>query len=426
MTSVAPSIRESAAAARGAARELAMLSRTQKDAALHRVADLLETRQDQVLSANAHDTARVRESGADDYFIERLTLTPERLNGIARETRQVASLDDPVGEMFDARTLPNGLRIGRRRVPLGVIACIYESRPNVTIDIATLCLKSGNAVILRGGKEAQQTNTALGRLVKEALSESGIPGAAVQVVSDPDRALVDEILQMTGEIDLVIPRGGQSLVDNVRKNSRVPYVAGGVGVVHIYVDRDARLDMAVDIVDNAKRRRYSICNAVDTVIVHEAIAEFLLPKLAVMWAGSVTVLCDDRALGILSPFGEKGLAVQPAMAEDWDTEHLALRAGIRIVDDIDGALKHIEEHGSGHSEAIVTERYDLAMRFLDEVDSAVVYVNTSTQFTDGAQFGLGAEVAISTGKVHARGPIGLRELTSYKWVVMGDGQVRPK
>ncbi|MEX2080604.1 MAG: glutamate-5-semialdehyde dehydrogenase [Dehalococcoidia bacterium] len=426
MTSVAPSIRDIAGAARGAARQLAQLHRPAKDAALIRIAELLETDQDPILAANAEDIARVREAGAEPYFVERLTLTSERLNGIARETRQVAALDDPVGEVIDARTLANGLQLARRRVPLGVIACIYESRPNVTIDIATLCLKSGNAVILRGGKEAQRANTALGQVVARALAESGLPGDAVQVISDPDRALIDEILQMPESIDLVIPRGGQALQDHVRDNSRVPYVVGGVGVVHIYVDRDARIDMALDIVDNAKRRRYSICNAVDTVLVHEAVAPYFLPKLAVVWAGSVTALCDERALEILAPFAEKGLAVEPALPEHWDTEHLALRCGIRVVDDLEGALGHIEEHGSGHSEAIVTERYDMAMRFLDEVDSAVVYVNASTQFTDGAQFGLGAEVAISTGKVHARGPLGLRELTSYKWTVMGQGQVRPK
>ncbi|MGK2966077.1 MAG: glutamate-5-semialdehyde dehydrogenase [Tepidiformaceae bacterium] len=425
MTTTASFLGETAARAKTAARALARLPRGQKDAALLRIAELLETDQAAILEANAKDVAAAREAGLDEYMVERLTLNSARLNGIAAETRQVASLDDPVGEVFDSRTLPNGLLIGRRRVPLGVIACIYESRPNVTIDIASLCLKSGNASILRGGKEARHSNAALGVVLQRALADTGLPADAVQVISDPDRALVDELLGMGTAIDLVIPRGGKSLVEHVRAHATMPVIAGGIGVVHIYVDRAADLQMALDIVDNAKRRRYSICNAVDTVLVHAAIAPAFLERLAELWAGSVTLLGDTRAVSLLQPLATGGLEVQPALAGDWDTEHLALRCGIRLVDSMDEALEHIEQHGSGHSEAIVSEDYTAAMRFMDEVDSAAVYINASTQFTDGAQFGLGAEVAISTGKVHARGPLGLRELTSYKWTIFGKGQVRP-
>ncbi|HET7737569.1 MAG TPA: glutamate-5-semialdehyde dehydrogenase [Tepidiformaceae bacterium] len=425
MTTTASFLGETAARAKTAARALARLPRGQKDAALLRIAELLETDQAAILEANAKDVAAAREAGLDDYMVERLTLNSARLNGIAAETRQVASLDDPVGEVFDSRTLPNGLLIGRRRVPLGVIACIYESRPNVTIDIASLCLKSGNASILRGGKEARHSNAALGVILQRALADTGLPADAVQVISDPDRALVDELLGMGTAIDLVIPRGGKSLVEHVRAHATMPVIAGGIGVVHIYVDRAADVQMALDIVDNAKRRRYSICNAVDTVLVHAAIAPAFLARLAELWAGNVTVLGDTRAVSLLQPLANGGLDVQPALPDDWDTEHLALRCGIRLVESMDEALEHIEQHGSGHSEAIVSEDYTAAMRFMDEVDSAAVYVNASTQFTDGAQFGLGAEVAISTGKVHARGPLGLRELTSYKWTIFGKGQVRP-
>lgn len=424
MTSTASFLAEVTGSARTASRQLARVGRGEKDAALNRVAELLESDQGPILEANAADIEAARGMGLDEYMIERLTLDAKRLAGIAAETRQVAKLDDPVGEMFDARRLPNGLRIGRRRVPLGVVACIYESRPNVTIDIAALCLKSGNASILRGGKEARHSNAALGAVLGRALADTGLPPAAAQVIADPDRALVEELLGAGPAIDLLIPRGGKALVDHVRANATMPVVAGGIGVVHVYVDAAASLGMALDIVDNAKRRRYSICNAVDTVLVHESVAPAFLGELGKRWAGSVTILGDTRAMQVL-PAGVHGLDVRPARAEDWDTEHLALRCGLRVVASLDEALAHIERHGSGHSEAIVTEDYSAAERFMDEVDSAAVYVNASTQFTDGAQFGLGAEVAISTGKVHARGPLGLRELTSYKWTIFGKGQVRP-
>ena len=423
MTSTVSLIRERAALARAASRSLATLSSGAKNAALERIATLLETEQGPILEANALDLANAREEGLDDYFIERLSLDPKRLAQIAADTRGVARLDDPVGEMFDTRTMDNGLIIGRRRVPLGVLACIYESRPNVTIDIATLCLKSGNASILRGGKEARHSNRALGELLHRALEDTGVPADAVQVVSDPDRAHIDELLKAHDLIDIIVPRGGAALIDYVRANATLPVIAHGDAVIQIYIDEHVDLEMALDVVDNAKTRRYSICNAVDTLLVHEAVAQRFLPMLAARWGDKVTLITDEAArlaLGSNSP-----AIIEPATDATWTTEHLALRVGVRVVPSMDEALAHIEEHGSHHSDAILTDNHPNAMRFLDEVDSAAVYVNASTQFTDGAQFGLGAEVGISTQKMHARGPMGLRELTSYKWTIFGKGQVRP-
>ncbi|MCC7365176.1 MAG: glutamate-5-semialdehyde dehydrogenase [Dehalococcoidia bacterium] len=423
MTTAVSLVRERAAEARVASRRLATLSSAAKDAALFRIAALLENEPESVLAANALDLEAARESGYADAFVERLTLTPERIRGIAADTRTVAALPDPVGEVFDARTLPNGLQVARRRVPLGVVAAIYESRPNVTVDITALALKSGNAVVLRGGKEARHSNAALGELIQRALQGTDVPPGAVQVVADPDRAHVDELLQADDLVDLIVPRGGAQLIDYVRKNATMPVVAHGEAVVQMYIDQAADLAMAVTLVDNAKTRRYSICNAVDTLLVHQAIADRFLADLAARWAGKVTFIADARAHPLLA--AQPGTPVEDATIETWKTEHLALRAGVRIVDSMDEALAHIQEHGSHHSDAIVTEDYSAAMRFLDEVDSAAVYVNASTQFTDGAQFGLGAEIGISTQKMHARGPMGLRELTSYKWTIFGKGQVRP-
>jgi glutamate-5-semialdehyde dehydrogenase len=425
MTTATSLIRERAAAARVASRRLAQLSTSQRNAALIAIADLIERDQDAVLEANARDLEAGRAAGLDEYFIERLTLTPARLKGIASDTRTVAQLPDPVGEVFEARTLPNGLQIARRRVPLGVVACIYEARPNVTIDIAALCLKSGNAAVLRGGKEARHSNGALGDLLQRALAETDGPADAVQVVSDPDRALVEDLLQAHDLVDLIVPRGGAALIEHVRQNATMPVVAHGDAVVQIYVDEHANLEMAVNVVDNAKTRRYSICNAVDTLLVHAAIAPAFLDRLAAHWGAKVAFIGSDRALSLLSRDRYPAITTERATEADWRTEHLALRVGVRVVDSMDDAIAHIEQYGSHHSDAILTENYSNAMRFLDEVDSAAVYVNASTQFTDGAQFGLGAEVGISTQKMHARGPMGLRELTSYKWTILGKGQVRP-
>lgn len=411
-------------AARSASRQVARLSSGVKNAALQNLAESLENDSDALLRANADDCADARASGLSEAMIDRLILTPDRLRGTAAEQRKVASLPDPVGETLEMNTLPNGMVVGRRRIPLGVIASIYESRPNVTVDIFGLCFKSGNACLLRGGKEALRSNTELVRMIRRALSEAGAPEEAVQFVDNPDRSLVDAMLKMDRYIDLIVPRGGDGLVRFVGENATMPAVTGGVGVCHTYVDRAADIDMAANVTINAKVRRPYICNALDTLLVHSAVAMEGLPRIAAGLAASgVELHCDSRALSILGP----GVAgnVKPAEEEDWGREFLALAAAVKVVDSMDEALEHIETYGSGHSEAIITEDYSAAMRFLDEVDAAAVYVNASTQFTDGGQFGLGAEVGISTQKMHARGPMGLRELTSYKWVIMGNGQVRP-
>ena len=411
------------AAAREAARLLAKASGHAKNTALDIVADELARRRSEILAANEQDLEAGRQAGLSDALLDRLMIDQDRLEGLATDVRAVAKLPDPVGETLDMREMPNGLRVGRRTVPLGVIGAIYESRPNVTVDISALCLKSGNAVILRGGREAVHSNSALAELVRDSLEEAGLPRDAVQRVESTDRALVGRMLTMRGMIDLIIPRGGQELINRVAAEATVPAVTGGVGVCHTYVDRSADVDMAVKIVHNAKVQRPSVCNALDTVLVHSAIAPAYLPRLAEAFGeDGVEARCDRRALSILGP--TEALKVSPATEEDWSTEFLSLTAAVKIVDSLDEALDHIVSYGSGHSEAIVTEDYSAAMRFLDDVDSSAVMVNASTRFNDGGQFGLGAEVAISTNKLHARGPMGLRELTSYKWVVFGSGQVR--
>jgi len=309
-------------------------------------------------------------------------------------------------------------------VPIGVIGAIYESRPNVTIDISALCLKSGNAVILRGGKEAIKSNSALAKVVQGAAARAGVPEGAVQFVENTDRALVTHLLSMTEFIDLVIPRGGAGLIKSVTENARMPVVSGGIGVCHTYIDRSADVDKAVAIAYNAKVQRPTVCNALDALLVHKDIAGRYLPLVAREWAkAGVEMHCDERALSILKK--DKSLKLSPASDEDWGKEFLALVAAVKVVDSLDEALEHIERYGSGHSEAIITEEYQPAMRFLNEVDAACVYVNASTRFTDGGQFGLGAEVGISTQKLHARGPMGVKELTTYKWIIFGSGQVRP-
>ena len=410
-------------AARRAARRLAIISADVKNAALHNVADGLKAREEEILAANEKDIANGRERGLEEYFLDRLLLNPERLEGLANDVRGIAALPDPIGEVIDQRNMPNGLTVGKRRVPLGVIGAIYESRPNVTIDISSLCLKSGNAIILRGGSDAINSNTALAALVKDAIADAGIPEDAVQVMETTDRAVVGQMLKAKGIIDLLIPRGSQALINRVASEATIPAITGGVGVCHTYVDRQADLEMALEIVNNAKVSRPSVCNSLDTVIVHSASASAFLPALARRWEDAgVEMRCDTRALSLLgASAGPKAVHVTE---EDWYTEHLSLTAGVRVVDSLDEALEHIDKYGSGHSEAIVTEDYRAAMRFLDEVDAGAVFVNASTRFNDGGQFGLGAEVAISTDKMHARGPMGLRELTSYKWTVLGSGHIR--
>ena len=410
--------------ARTSGRQLAKLGTAVKNRALLNLADRLLAEQETILLANRADCDEAKGNGLSSAWLDRLLLTPERLEAMARDVRSVASLPDPVGEMIDARVLPNGLSIGKRRVPLGVIGAIYESRPNVTIDIFTLSFKSGNACILRGGHEALRSNKALVEVVWRALEESDVPRGVLQFVEDPDRALVESMLEMREYIDLLVPRGGADLIRYVGENASMAVVTGGVGVCHTYVDKSANLDMASAISYNAKVQRPTVCNAMDTLLVHSEVAPSWLPRIASEWGqAGVQMRCDRRALSILAPSVNE--AVQEATDEDWGKEHLALVASVRIVDSLDDALDHIELYGSGHSEAIVAEDYTAAMRFLDEVDAAAVFVNASTRFTDGAEFGLGAEVGISTQKFHARGPMGLRELTTYKWVIMGTGQVRP-
>jgi glutamate-5-semialdehyde dehydrogenase len=416
---------ETADRARSAAASLATLGTDVRNAALTDLSERIASEADAILQANAGDLTDAQSSGMEEAMVDRLRLTPARLAGMASDVQRIVGLPDPVGEEFDARTLPNGLRLSRRRVPLGVIGVIYESRPNVTIDVSALCLKSGNAVILRGGKEARRSNEALARLVRESLAAHNIPSDAVQMVHDPDRRQIGEMVRMRGQIDLIVPRGGAALIEFVRENAQVPVVAGGLGVCHTYVHGDADLDMALDIVDNAKTRRPSVCNALDTVLVHEAVATYFIPQLARRWAGPpVEIRGCPRTIVILRETESPG-PWRPAEIDDFGREFLALRAAVKVVDSLSEAIDHIHEYGSGHSEAIVTDGYQSSLDFVNAIDAAAVYVNASTGFTDGAEFGLGAEIGISTQKFHARGPLGLRELTSYKWIGLGSGQIRP-
>ena len=410
-------------AAKVASRKLAYLSTEVKNKALENIAQSLIERQEEILAANQKDCEKAKEAGMSEAMLDRLLLSPSRLEGMAQDVRAVKALPDPVGEVFDMRTLPNGLQVGRKRVPLGVIGVIYESRPNVTVDISALCIKSGNAVILRGGSEAINSNAALAKVVQEASTEAGVPEGAVQFIESTERALVNHMLKMKDTIDLLVPRGGSGLIRMVAENATMPVITGGVGVCHTYVDRSASLEKAVAIAYNAKVQRPTVCNALDTLLVHKDIAGDFLPLIAREWGkAGVEMHCDERALRILEPL--HSLKVVPATEDDWGKEFLSLVAAVKVVDSLDEALEHIARYGSGHSDAIVTEDYSAGMRFLNEVDSACVYVNASTRFTDGGQFGLGAEVGISTQKFHARGPMGLKELTSYKWIIFGNGQVR--
>ena len=430
LTNTVEDLLEQGRDARAASRILARLSSNIKNQALLNIAEALETHQDEVLEANEIDHRSAQSDGLSEALLDRLLLTGDRLRGTAAEVRGVAALPDPIAETMDMATMSNGLKIGKKRVPLGVIGSIYESRPHVTIDISALCLKSGNACLLRGGKESLRSNTALAKLVRKAIGDAGVPEDAVQFVDNPDRSLVDAMLGMKDHIDLLIPRGGDGLIRFVAENATMPAVTGGIGVCHTYIDRGAELDMAANIVFNAKTQRPSVCNALDTILVHISAAPACLPRIAEeLTAAGVELHCDHRALSILGPQStgggnSPGGRILPANEEDWGREFLSMTAAVKIVDSLDDALGHIETYGSGHSEAIITEDYSAAMRFLDEVDAAAVFVNASTRFNDGGQFGLGAEVGISTQKFHARGPMGLKELTSYKWVIMGDGQIR--
>jgi len=430
MKSAIKELEEKGKAAKAASRKLAFLSTEIKNKALLNIADALLDRLNEILIANKTDYEQAKASGMSEAMLDRLMLSPSRLESIAQDVKTVAALPDPVGEVIESRTLPNGLQISKKRVPLGVIGVIYESRPNVTIDVSTLCLKSGNAVILRGGKEAINSNRALAKVAQDACDQAGVPQGAIQFIESTERVLVNHMLKMKGTIDLMIPRGGAELIKLVSENAAMPVVTGGIGVCHTYVDKSADINKAVAIAYNAKVQRPTVCNALDCLLVHSQIAPDFLPAIAQEWAkAGVEMHCDKRALAILKASSvisnEAKKLLVPATDEDWGREYLSLRAAIKVVDSLDEALEHIEKYGSGHSEAIVAEDHSAATRFLNEVDAACVYANASTRFTDGAQFGLGAEIGISTQKFHARGPMALKELTSYKWIIWGTGQVRP-
>ncbi|HCD1255896.1 TPA: glutamate-5-semialdehyde dehydrogenase [Citrobacter amalonaticus] len=409
-------------AAKAASYKLALLSSREKNRVLEKMADELEAQTETILNANAQDVAEARANGLSEAMLDRLALTPARLKAIADDVRQVCNLADPVGQVIDGGLLDSGLRLERRRVPLGVIGVIYEARPNVTVDVASLCLKTGNAAILRGGKETYRTNAATVRVIQQALTSCGLPEAAVQAIESPDRALVNEMLRMDKYIDMLIPRGGAGLHKLCREQSTIPVITGGIGVCHIVVDDSAEIAPALKIIVNAKTQRPSTCNTVETLLVHQDIAARFLPALSQQMAESgVTLHADERSLALLSSGPANVVAVK---AEEFDDEFLSLDLNVKIVTDLDDAIAHIREHGTQHSDAILTRTMHNANRFVNEVDSSAVYVNASTRFTDGGQFGLGAEVAVSTQKLHARGPMGLEALTTYKWIGFGDDTIR--
>ncbi|HBY9525593.1 TPA: glutamate-5-semialdehyde dehydrogenase [Klebsiella aerogenes] len=409
-------------AAKTASYQLALLSSREKNQVLNKIADYLEAQTEEILRANAEDLSDARANGLSEAMLDRLALTPARLRGIADDVRQVCSLADPVGQVIDGGLLDSGLRIERRRVPLGVIGVIYEARPNVTVDVASLCLKTGNAAILRGGKETWRTNAATVKVIQQALQECGLPAAAVQAIESPDRALVGEMLKMDKYIDMLIPRGGAGLHKLCREQSTIPVITGGIGVCHIFVDDSAEIAPALKIIVNAKTQRPSTCNTTETLLVHRNIADTFLPALSKQMAESgVTLHADPTALPLLQNGPAK---VEPVKAEQYDDEYLSLDLNVKVVADLDEAIAHIREHGTQHSDAILTRTLRHANRFINEVDSSAVYVNASTRFTDGGQFGLGAEVAVSTQKLHARGPMGLEALTTYKWIGYGDDTIR--
>ncbi len=409
-------------AAKAASWALAQLSGKQKNQALTRIADLLEQNSAPILAANELDIAKAREQGTSEAMLDRLLLTQARLESIAADVRKVCQLADPVGEVIDGGVLESGLRLERRRVPLGVVGVIYEARPNVTVDVASLCLKTGNAVILRGGKETHNTNVAMVSVIQQALSECGLPQAAIQAIDTLDRALVNELLKMDRYVDILIPRGGAGLHRLCREQSTIPVITGGIGVCHIFIDETADLHKALPVIRNAKVQRPSVCNAVETLLVHEKVAAEFLPLLSDhMAADNVTLHADPAALALLKNGPAKTEAVTEAQLSD---EWLSLDLNVVIVKDIDGAIEHIRHYGTQHSESILTQSMSQADYFVSNIDSSAVYVNASTRFTDGGQFGLGAEVAVSTQKLHARGPMGLAALTTYKWIGVGDHTIR--
>lgn len=408
--------------ARAASRKMAAASSAAKNAALLRLADLLEERREAIFKANERDLQRAVENGLKESFVDRLSVTDKVLGLMAEGARQTAALPDPVGEITDMRRRPSGIQVGRMRVPLGVLGIIYESRPNVTVDAACLAVKSGNACILRGGSEAFETNKILGEAVKDALAEAGLPADAVQVAPTTDRAFVGELIRANKFVDVIIPRGGKGLIARLASEATVPMIHHLDGICHTYVDKDADIDMAVSVTDNAKTQRYSPCNATETLLVHADIAAAFLPRIGKIFADkNVEMRCDEQSLAILLAAGLPCIAAVP---EDWDTEYNAPIISIAVVDSLDEAIAFIEEHSSKHTDAIITDNLQASQRFLREVDSGSVMVNCSTRFADGFEYGLGAEIGISTGKLHARGPVGLEGLTSLKYVVIGNGEGR--
>ncbi|EOZ8686230.1 glutamate-5-semialdehyde dehydrogenase [Pseudomonas aeruginosa] len=405
--------------ARAASRLLARAATAQKNRALLAAADALDAARAELSHANEQDLAAGRANGLEPAMLDRLALTPARIDDMIEGLRQVATLPDPIGEIRDMRYVPSGIQIGKMRVPLGVVGIIYESRPNVTIDAASLCLKSGNATILRGGSEAIHSNQAIARCIQQGLAEAGLPAAAVQVVETTDRAAVGALISMPEYVDVIVPRGGKGLIERISREAKVPVIKHLDGICHVYIDVAADLDKAIRVADNAKTQRYAPCNTMETLLVHAGIAERALPPLATIYREKGVELRGDAATRALL-----GADALEATEEDWRTEYNAPILSIRIVDGLDAAIEHINTYGSQHTDAIITENFSDARRFLAEVDSASVMVNASTRFADGFEYGLGAEIGISTDKLHARGPVGLEGLTSEKYVVFGDGHVR--
>jgi glutamate-5-semialdehyde dehydrogenase len=404
--------------ARAAARALAVAETRAKNAALAAIAAAIERGQANLIAANQHDLADARKSGLEPALLDRLTLSDQTVSTMAEGLRQIEQLPDPIGEITDLKYRPSGIQVGKMRVPLGVVGIIYESRPNVTADAAGLCLKSGNACILRGGSEALHSNLAIAACLREGLRAAGLPEQSVQVVETTDRELVSALISNPAYVDVIVPRGGRGLIERIARDARVPVIKHLDGICHVYIDEGADVDKAIRIADNAKTQRYGTCNTMETLLVHAAIASTVLPRLADIYARKgVELRGCDRSRALIPP-------MKKATEDDWRTEYLAPVLSVRIVDSIDQAIEHIASYGSQHTDAIVTEDYTRAMRFLREVDSSSVMVNASTRFADGFEYGLGAEIGISTDKFHARGPVGLEGLTSQKWVVLGDGQIR--
>lgn len=420
--SVSQLMLEAGQKARAASRRMAAASTAEKNKALLCLADLLEAKGQEIFEANKQDLAKALENGLKESFVDRLCVTEKVLQLMAEGARQTAALSDPVGEISEMRRRPSGIQVGRMRVPLGVLGIIYESRPNVTVDAACLAIKSGNACILRGGSEAFETNRILGELVQEALTIAGLPTQAVQIAPTTDRAFVGELIRANKYIDVIIPRGGKGLISRLAAEATVPMIHHLDGICHTYVDKDADIDMAVSVTDNAKTQRYSPCNATETLLVHEAVADAFLPRIGKIFAEkNVEMRCDSKSKAVLEAAGLSCIDADPS---DWDTEYNAPIISIAVVESLDEAIAFIEEHSSKHTDAIITNNLQASQRFLREVDSGSVMVNCSTRFADGFEYGLGAEIGISTGKLHARGPVGLEGLTSLKYVVMGNGEGR--